>query len=397
MQSLNFYENTEVLVGIKNDLRYKPFLSFTTLRIIGLIIFGFTQLVLVTYVGMFTTVISIEELNGDNAQTLIDLFASLLSEGELSTTIKEFKVLVTIWPLVKAIYSISRLVPPLLVVGLFGRLIQRPDKTVRVIIYYGVLTLIVFAAELIFYYMGFDQILLYLSEAENIEDYLIFAINRLAKTAMIFYSNLNIFLDMLLAVIFFKFYMLAPKSEFFKKHIKVYRSMSLLVVLYIIASTLIIGFEKNNIVKFPLALNSLLSARGIYVYLLFFAMCIYFRFRFPNLRNTGNYLGELQKSNLEIYNFTVFSCLILLGLTLISRFTELFSIFNGYRLDYAYNYFYLVPWILFYNYTIKPRFKYIVIFYGIYYAILGFILFGAYSYVLVYLLEVFKVISNTFA
>lgn len=396
MQALNFNEDTEVLVGIKNDLRYKPFLSFTTLRIIGLIVFGITQLILVTYIGMFTMVIPMEELNEDTAKTLMDVFSSLLEGGEISSTVSAFKVLVSVWPLVKSLYSVSRIVPPLLVVGMFGRLIQKPEKTMYEIIKYFIFTFIVFLAELMFYYMGFEQILSYIAEKENIDEYLIVATNLLAKNAMLFYSNLNIFLDMLLVVIFFKFYMTAPKSKFFKKHIKVYRSLSLLVVAYIIASTLIIGFEKQGAFQFPLILNSLLSARGIYVYLLFFFMCIYFKYRFPHKKDNANYLGELQKSNLEIYNFTVFSCLVLLGLTLISRVCGLFPVLDDFRLDYAWNYFYLVPWILFYNYTIKPRFKYIVIFYALYYVFIGFILFGAYSNILMYIVEVFKVISNTF-
>lgn len=397
MQNVKSFEETELLLGIRNDIRYRPFLSFTTLRIIGLIIFGITQLILALYIGLFTIVIPVEELTSDSANTIFSVFSTLLEDGELSTTFASYKDLVMIWPIIKSLYTVSRLVPPLLIVGLFGKLIQTPNQLKGVFIKYLVMTLSLFIGELIFYYLTFDSLLDKLAASENIDELIVLLIKHFVKNVMIFYSNLNIFIDMLIAVIFFKFYMTSPKSKFFKRHLKLYRSFSLFPVIYILLSTFLIGFEKVGHVQFPLVLNSLLSARGIFVYAIFFAMCMYFRYRFPSAREKGNYIQILNRSNLEIYNFTVFSCFVLLMLSLISKVCAEFSVLVSFRLDYGLNYFYLIPWILLYNYTIKPRFKYINIFYGIYYLVVFFVLFGIYLMVIQYAIEVFKVISNTFS
>ena len=207
MQNVKSFEETELLLGIRSDIRYRPFLSFTTLRIIGLIIFGITQLILASYIGLFTMVIPVEELTSDSANTIFSVFSTLLEDGELSTTFASYKDLVMIWPIVKSLYTVSRLVPPLLIVGLFGKLIQTPNQLKGVFIKYLVMTLFLFIGELIFYYLTFDTLLDRLAESENIDELIVLLVRRFVKNVMIFYSNLNIFIDMLIAVIFFKFYM----------------------------------------------------------------------------------------------------------------------------------------------------------------------------------------------
>lgn len=383
------------LVGFKRDIKYKPFLSFTTLRIIGLIVFGITQLVLALYLVAFTFVIPLDKLTDETVYSLFDLILSLFAEGEVISSLSMYKDLLSIWPFIKAVYSISRLVSPILILGLFGRLIQKPNNIKSIFIRYLIMTLLVFLVEIGFYYLTYDNLLDYLVEAENVDPKIVGMIQNLSKNAMLFYANLNMFLDLLISIIFFKFFISMPKIKYFQKHIKVYRSFSIFPILYIILSTIILGFEKKGIIQFPLIFNSLLSARGIYVYILFFPMCIYFKIRFRKCGNKVNYIQEMQKSNLEMFNFVVFSCLVLLVISLVSKLTLLWSDAIAFRLDFGTLYFYLIPIVLFYDFTIKPRFKYMIIFYGLYYALIGAFLFAGYVYIFDYIIELLKIVSNT--
>ncbi|MCR5112518.1 MAG: hypothetical protein K6A63_01120, partial [Acholeplasmatales bacterium] len=154
----------------KNDIRYRPFLSFTTLRIVGLIIFGITQLLMAFYILLYTSIIPMEELNSDNVNNIFDLFLDLFVGDELEATVSEYKSLITIWPTVKIIYNVSRLVPPLLIAGLFGRLIQNPAKLKIIFFRYFSMTIILFIAELLFYYSFFDAMLEEIQTTNNLDE-----------------------------------------------------------------------------------------------------------------------------------------------------------------------------------------------------------------------------------
>ena len=91
MQSSRTDYLNDGLLYIKNGVRYRPFLSFTALRIFGLLIFGFTQFILVYFIFSLTTLIPIDQLNQEDANSLLDIIYGIIDGGGLSSTIKEFK------------------------------------------------------------------------------------------------------------------------------------------------------------------------------------------------------------------------------------------------------------------------------------------------------------------
>ena len=392
MQSSRTDYLNDGLLYIKNGVRYRPFLSFTALRIFGLLIFGFTQFILVYFIFSLTTLIPIDQLNQEDANSLLDIIYGIIDGGSLSSTIKEFKEYLAYWPAVKGIYSLSRLVPPILILGLFARLIQKPQEVKKAFTQYFIMTALLFVAELIFYYFFFQEIFKEILIQENVDEKIIILSTMFLQEFMMFYANLNIFIDMLIAVIFFKFFMCNPKTTFFKNHIRIYRSLSILPVLYILVSGMLVGFEKLMYVSLPVWLISLFSNRGIYFFLIFACMCIYFKIRFKE--KNENYISHL-KNNSETLYFTVFICLVLLGITVVSKLFAFDTRMAIFKLDYAYNYYLLIPFVLVYNYSIKPRMRFAVILYAIYYIFIFFILFVFYSAILYFVIDIFVALSKS--
>ena len=117
------------------DRRRKPFLTFTSFKVIGLILLGISQLTLAIYAFSYTLVIPVESVKDDTtAEGIYNLIISVVSgnfNGEVNT-IGAYKTLISNWPNVKNIFTLGKVVPIFLLIGLFSNLAQERKSIIRI-------------------------------------------------------------------------------------------------------------------------------------------------------------------------------------------------------------------------------------------------------------------------
>lgn len=380
----------------KLGIKFKPFLSFTTLRIFALAIFGLGHLALAVYILAMTTVVPIESVDSGNANNIIEMIIAFFSQNNIREIPSEFKNYIGLWPKVKAIYSLTRLVPLLMVIGLFSRLIQRRESITIIFVEYFIMSFLFYVGELFFYYTILKPFVTSFVETRELTSEISYTIYMVVKSIFETYSNINIFVDMLVAFFFFKFFMLDPRSKFFSNHKTIYRLIAWLTILYPIVSLILITLERSGRIFLPFYIVAGLSARGIYVYIIFISLCIYYKIRRWYVYSHKTIMMPSTNKNQEVFYFNIFLISILVLVSSISFILGKIINTGYFNFGLASKYYYISPLIFFYNHTIKARFKYINILYVFYYFVLTSVLYTIYKTVFDYALNIIKIIIKAF-
>ncbi len=387
------------------DRKRKPFLTFTSFKVIGLILLGISQLTLAFYAFSYTIVIPVESIKDDTtAESIYNLIISVVSgnfNGEVDT-IGAYKSLISNWPNIKNIFTLGKVVPIFLLIGLFSNLAQERKSIIRIIIKYGIFTVLFYVGELSFYYFFLIPTVDSIGESYLLDRVTIEVAEVGAVTAMSLFANFNIFIDLFMCSLFYFFVVYFPKKGFFKRHRKVFRSLVAIPVLYIIASMVFTYLAKTKI-TIPLDIMALFSSRGIYAHLFFYLITLYYKYR-RKLYEKSNFQYGLEfkryiKTSSSRLDFALIIGLVMLLTSLYEKiFYDLtmakvfdFSLLSLGRGVHLYSFSFL---LLFFDFTRRPRFKFFNVLYVVYYLILAVILVGLYILVLDYALTVLKIAST---
>ncbi|MCR5705408.1 MAG: hypothetical protein K6G48_01205 [Acholeplasmatales bacterium] len=371
---------------------YKPFLSFTTLRIVALIIFGITNLLLATYLLMYTSVIPESSLNPDNASNIFDIFIGLFVSGDLIDAASDYAELISLKDAVMTIYYGVRLVPLLMTIGLFGKLVQKRVNVKRIFIDYVCLSIIFYIFEITMYYTMLEPMVDTVMDAENItqstKDLCYDLISMITRA----YANVNMFIDLAACVVFYKFFMLRPKKDFFKKHMRIYRGLSLVPLVFVIMSMVLQGLERKYILDMPFALGAMLSSHGIYVYLVFIFLCVFYKYMYKKEKEEFFYYPD---EGIGLFFYNSYLIIFIIIVSIVSRILGMFDSLRDFGLGYGRSYYLVSPLIVFYNHKIRARFRFLKLIYFMYYMVLFLILFGMYSEILDYIHLVIKALASS--
>lgn len=165
--------------------------------------------------------------------------------------------------------------------------------------------------------------------------------------------NYNVFLDLLLCTLFYFFLNYKPKKLKGRK-LLVFRWCAVLPVVYVVASIILFGLHNLGVIQFTVAGLAALVCRAPAVYVVFFALTAFLKYR--------KRLYEMYSSNTEQYekylysrrnslHFSLFCSLMLAVVSLIDFLLSLipgatcFSIGNSYMLFLA------IPFVLLMSYT----------------------------------------------
>ena len=387
------------------DTRHKPFLTQTTFKIIGLFLLGISQLTLAFYAFSFTTALPVEEIpDSDNAADIFELLMNVLA-GELSgetSLVSTYKILISIWPNVKDFYALGKVVPIFLLIGLFSTLVQERKSIFRIIIKYFIFTILFYLAEIIGYYFFLFPLIDALGESYLIDKTTLVIAEAGVYSLLGIFGNFNIFIDLFVCSLFFFFVVYVPKKGFFRKHFKLFRSLTVIPVLYLIASVIFTYLAKTKI-QIPLTILALFSSRGIYAHLFFWIITLYYKYRRVIYKNNPNNQDLEFKQYLKTGSSKLDFALVMgLAMLVICLFEKIFADLTS---QHVFNFSYVslgrgihlycfVFLLLFFDFTKKPRFKFLKILYVIYYVILALVLFGVYAVVIDYAMAVLKIISN---
>ena len=387
------------------DTRHRTILTYTTFKIIGLVLLGISQVSLALYAALFTSVIPADEIK--SSESAFDIFGLIISviSGDMSgetQVVSSYKSLIFMWPEIKRVFAYGKVVPIFLLIGLFSNLVQERKSIKRTILKYAIFTVAFYLAELIGYYFFLFPMIEALGESYALDATTIALAEVGVNSLMHIFANFNIFIDLLLCSLFFFFVIYTPKKGFFSRHKKFFRSLVSIPILYLVISIIFTFLGKDKI-EIPLPIMALFSSRGIYAHLFFYVMTIYYKFRRiiynKNPNNNGLDFKHYLKTQSSKLDFALIMGLVMLVICLFERmFNDLtvakvynFSLFSLGRGIHLYSFVFL---LLFFNFAKRPRFKVFNVLYVIYYLALAFLLAALYAVVIDYAMAVLKVISN---
>lgn len=190
------------------------------------------------------------------------------------------------------------------------------------------------------------------------------------------FSNLNTFIDVFICTLFAFFVLYQPKFKH-QKSIKIFRTMTILPVIYIVASFILIGFNKMGYISYGIEFGALLIHRS-YVCLLFFIFIIlYIKYKRKTMSNEDDdkYLGYVNTNRgLMYFNIVIVSVLLVLStfdflLSFIPN-SEYFNVGSSYYIIVG------IPFLLLFNSQRKKHNKITNVLIASYMTIIGLIITG---------------------
>lgn len=372
---------------------YKPFLSSTTLRIIGYLIFGISQVYIAVIVFALIATIDLPAIvESGNIDTIVSTFTT---ELQLIQNAKQ----------IKTIMAISKVAQVFLLTGLFARLESKESDMKKTVIWFGFISFIAYLLELIIFRTLVSFFINFIVESADFSPLIVYYINTAIDTAsqsiISVYLSINIYIDMFLAALFYFFIHYIPKKGYYKNHIIQFRLYAILPVIYVIASMLLHGITKNGYTEgsLPIFVGAALSFKAYGALILFVVMTLFVKYReniynFFHKKKNKDY-SSYKDSNRAIFDFSV---VIAVTITLISLIDYIIMLYiptsKGYGFGSCiYMFVAAIPFLMF-NYTLKARFKKLNIGFALYYMILFLLLFILYGAAIIFLIMDLRTISD---
>ena len=371
---------------------YKPFLSSTTLRIIGYLIFGLSQVYMAVIIFSLIATLDLQSIVGSgNVDTIITTFTD---EIQAIQNAKQIKTVMTI----------GKVAQVFLLTGLFARLESKEADMKKTVIWFGFISFIAYLLELVVFQTLISFFIDFIIESADfsplITYYIHSAIDTASQSVVSVYLSINIYIDMFLASLFYFFIHYIPKKGYFNEHIVQFRLFAILPVIYVIVSMVLHGITKRGYMgQLPTFVGAGLSFKAYGALILFVIMTLFIKYRekifnFFNRKKNKDY-SSYESSNKSVFDFSV---LIAVTITLISLVDYLIILFMPTSKAYGfgsniYMFVAAIPFLMF-NYKIKGRFKILNVGFALYYLLIFFMLFILYMAVLVLLIMDLKTISE---
>jgi hypothetical protein len=259
----------------------------------------------------------------------------------------------------------STLSVPLFIIATFATILNK-GKTIKSVIIFYAAAAIGLALALIFLYYRYVVALFTSLGADTID---IAVVN----VSLVYKLKVNVFVDLLMLSIFYFFVMYDPKKHFQGKWHYVFRALSILPMLYAIASyyikvfaNLSAGTESEFII--PVALNVFLTTKPLPIYILFIALTLWLKRREKQIKKLGGSKAAIERfensnrNSLSFSGFTSILCLVismielggLIATFVVGDLSILFTL-NAFEVGNSAGLFLAIPFLMLFSYSRKHK------------------------------------------
>lgn len=338
---------------MKQDIKFRPFISANLLRAIAMILLGIAEIA--TFLSLYY------KISGNLTEELqenLDFYRNLIN---LST--------------------------PFILVTIIANITRDTQKLKKIMFKYLIYALLFYAFEILifrFFIVPFiEDTFYYVIGVENLDSKEAHkAILRMVSYLIANTANLNTFIDVFICTCFAFFVLYKPNFKK-EKSIVIFRSMSALPIIYILASVTLSGFYSLGYITYPIEVGALLIHRSYTCFLFFIIIILYLKYKDMKNKNDTRRSEYIEYTNsnrgLMEFNFTiVFLILILCVLDYFLSFIPNISFFN---IGNSYHILIGLPVLLLFNSNRNRHPKLTNLFIGIYMMIIGIILFVIFIFI----------------
>lgn len=310
----------------RRDLKYKGFLSYRSLKIIGFLFLIFAQIFLI-----------------------YNLVSKLVSDlpswvGETANVLN----------------TISLFALPMFLAANFCLIMANKKTIVKNLIFYSLMAILFYAAVVLVYY-------------RYLNGYIGVFIEDPVQTAQVaeavaykFFGNVinyNVFVDLALFSLFFFFFFYKPKKINTPKKMIVFRSFSVVPVFIVIASAVLYAFYYLGRINLPIAVLAILPCRSIAIYAIFVIISILVKVRQKKFIDWGGTQEEYDKylktkrNSLEVSVIASIVVFVVCLIDFLLLITFPVVLLGGVGLN-----FYLaviIPFLFLLSYNRQPKYKFI--------------------------------------
>ena len=266
-------------ITLENDVRYRGPLSYRYLRIAGWIFLMFAQY-----------------------GVLLGFSSKINPEAATNSS------------LLSVLYFCKNMVMPLFLLATFATILNGSKTLKSMIALYSGATVLVYALFLLVherYLGGLVSTIFELDHGDAVAfvDRMIFNLNGSR------YLTFNIFVDLLMCTLVYNFWVYKPKRVFVGKKLLIYRSFTLLPVLYELLSFELKVFASYGVINLPIYVYPVLTNKPPMTFLVFVLLVVFIKMRERLYRKSGKsheqYL-EFLKTNANSYQFSRFTAKLML-------------------------------------------------------------------------------------
>lgn len=273
---------------------------------------------------------------------------------------------------------------PLYLVSLIADLLRDKTKITKHLIMYLALAIIFYVAEILIFYTVIQPFAngiasYYINQNPEGLEAVTSIINITSVYALSYFSNMNVFLDLFVVTLFAFFIFSTPKS---KKLLIAFRCLSIIPILYFLASFIIYGLFKNGYFVLTIEQASFLLHRNYLSFIFFFLVIIYQKYRerlYMKFRKKEEIsFDEYKKSAKGLYLYNMLLIGTLSFLVLVDFLLGLIPDSSSFGIGHSYVLLFSLPILVFFNSERKVHIKTSYALKFSLYAILGVILVAGY-------------------
>ncbi len=190
-----------------------------------------------------------------------------------------------------------------------------------------------------------------------------------AKYLIQHYANINVFLDLSLCSLFYFFLAYKPK-KLSGGRLLLFKSCSILPVIYIIGSIFLDGLVKKGIISIPVWGSSLLANYKLPSYILFFLVVLSLKYNeAEHIAQGGTHKTFFisLKSRFSSLSFSVYLCVCIGVLSLTDYALSMVPEFAAWGMGSSYKMFAAIPFIMLFSFNKMPKHKWPDVFIPVYY------------------------------
>lgn len=311
------------------------------------------------YIGLRLIGFGFIVLSQFTIMVFITLAATILSQG--NTDIFEminFNILVYL-------LDLGNVGKPIIMCSLFILVIKKSNNIFKLLIMYAVLAFVFYIGEVVIFEHILFPFMWFILGKYSIPTEFLSSLEPMFETYMLSFSNLNVFLDMTLCVLFYIFIWYTPKTMK-KKNIKYFRMLVIIPILYIVCSYTISVLSSYKIIQTNSIYISALLVKGSIPSFLIFVSCLIFmriKRRIYNKRNNDLPFEEFVKTTHYSFSYSVFLAIVLAILSILEFIISFHPGIKAFSFAGNYFLFLAIPFILLCNLNLEPKrtnYRYIV-------------------------------------
>lgn len=213
-------------------------------------------------------------------------------------------------------------------------------------------------------------------------------IDDLSEVLFTAFGNINIFVDMFVCSLFFLFLYCNP-FKLKNKRLIVFRLGAIIPTAYIIISFVLTGLFNCAIIELTFHTAALFASRPVYAYVFYLGLLAYLMYTEPTRAHIKNLLDDGRPRASR--QFALLGVILVLIICLCESAFSTIPVLTYFGLGKGTKLYFIAPFVLFTNYKIIPKHKWLGILSTVYYAALCFVMFVLYSMLIVFFLELLGV------